>query len=504
MIKDYIAKAFKLAKQERDKHESEISEAYLYTRPNRDLFRQDANTTDRTRIFDSTAPDGVQNLVSTILNLLIPQNSQWATLSVREDLKERVATDVKKALDVANRTVFKTIRDSNFYVAASEALTDAVISGVGCLGMYEETNQIDFIAIPSYQLYFLDNHNGTIETVFREHELPGHFLIENYRDKMGDQLVDACVKEPYKTHKVLESCLRLPMDKEFTYTIQVSKGQEILMTKKMPVQMFTPFRFGKTVGSVYGESPVRMALPHIRVVNEAQMLFMEAASYLALGSWQVNSDTAVNFSNMKLRPGDVITVDSPLQAVPFPGQLNVTEATINDHRQQIRRMLFNDSILPPDESKYQTATEVQIRQAEFYRRLGPYGLRLEKEFLRPIISNLIKRLQMRGEVQDFTQYGPISEIIVNSAVKKGIALTEISRDLQLVQTLNQLGPNALVNVDLQALARKILRDGDMSPEVIKSEDEVAEELQQQSQQQQAQALQDLAQQLQQNPTPPQV
>jgi hypothetical protein len=321
---------------------------------------------------------------------------------------------------------------------------------------------------------------------------------------MGDQLVDACVKEPYKTHKVLESCLRLPMDKEFTYTIQVSKGQEILMTKKMPVQMFTPFRFGKTVGSVYGESPVRMALPHIRVVNEAQMLFMEAASYLALGSWQVNSDTAVNFSNMKLRPGDVITVDSPLQAVPFPGQLNVTEATINDHRQQIRRMLFNDSILPPDESKYQTATEVQIRQAEFYRRLGPYGLRLEKEFLRPIISNLIKRLQMRGEVQDFTQYGPISEIIVNSAVKKGIALTEISRDLQLVQTLNQLGPNALVNVDLQALARKILRDGDMSPEVIKSEDEVAEELQQQSQQQQAQALQDLAQQLQQNPTPPQV
>ena len=102
-MKDYIARAFKLAKQERDKHESEISEAYLYTRPNRDIYRKDANQTDRTTIFDSTAPDGVQTLVSTILNLLIPQNQQWATLSVREDLKERVATDVKKALDVANR-----------------------------------------------------------------------------------------------------------------------------------------------------------------------------------------------------------------------------------------------------------------------------------------------------------------------------------------------------------------------------------------------------------------
>jgi hypothetical protein len=502
-MKDYIAKAYKLAKQERDKHESEISEAYLYTRPNRDIFRKDTNTTDRTKIFDSTAPDGVQTLVSTILNLLIPQNQQWATLSVREDLKERVATDVKKGLDVANRTVFKTIKDSNFYIAASEALTDAVISGVGCIGMYEETN-IDFVAVPSYQLYFLDDHQNKIETVFREHELPGTYLLENFKDNLPETVAKECMKDPYKTHKVLESCFRYPNDKEYTYTVQVGKEMEIIQKKTMPVQMFTVFRFGKTIGDMWGTSPVREALPHIRVVNEAQMLFMEAASYLALGSWQVNSDTAVNFANMKLRPGDVITVDSPLQAIPFPGQLNITEATINDHRAMIRRMLFNDAILPPDESKYQTATEVQIRQSEFYRRIGPSGLRLEQEFLRPIIGNLIKRLQMRGEVEDFTRFGDISELVVNSAVKRGIALTEITRDLQLIQTITQLGPNALINVDLQKLTRKILRDGDMSPEVIKTETEVEETLEQQSQQQQAEQLQNLAAQLQQQNQPPSV
>ena len=46
---------------------------------------------------------------------------------IREDLKETAASDVKMALDIANRTVFKTIKDSNFYVAAGEALTDAII-----------------------------------------------------------------------------------------------------------------------------------------------------------------------------------------------------------------------------------------------------------------------------------------------------------------------------------------------------------------------------------------
>jgi carbamoylphosphate synthase small subunit len=111
---------------------------------------------------------------------------------------------------------------------------------------------------------------------------------------------------------------------------------------------------------------------------------------------------------------------------------------------------------------------------------------------------------MRGEVEDFTRFGDISELVVNSAVKRGIALTEITRDLQLIQTITQLGPNALINVDLQKLTRKILRDGDMSPEVIKTETEVEETLEQQSQQQQAEQLQNLAAQLQQQNQPPSV
>jgi len=249
-----------------------------------------------------------------------------------------------------------------------------------------------------------------------------------------------------------------------------------------------------------------MALPHIRVINEAQMLFMQAAAYLSRGAWQVSSDTAVNFGNMKLRPGDVVTVDQPLQAIPFAGNVNITETTIDYHRQMIRSMLFNDVILPPDKPTYQTAAEVQVRQAAFFQKIGPYGLRLEQEFLRPLIGNLIVRLQMRGDIQEFGDAGGILELVVNSAVKRGIALTEITRDLQILQQVSALGPQALINVDLQKMARKILRDGDMSPEVIKSEAQVQEELEQQAQAQQAQALQELAGQLQeqnqQTPTAP--
>lgn len=494
MKTDIIQQTFKLAKAAREKHEDEISEAYKFTRPNRDIWRNREAQTDRTKIYDSTAPDSVQNLVSTILNLLIPQNQQWATLSVREDVKEEVASDLKRLLDKANRTVFKTIRDSNFYIAASESLTDAIISGVGAIGMYETDTEIEFIGIPTYQLYFLDNYKGDVDCVFREHSATAQYLSENYSNIPAD-IKDIATKAPQTMIPIVENCMRHTGDTEFTYTVMIGKSMSPVYQKKMKTQMFVVFRFGRTIGEVWGESPTRMALPYIRTINEATMLQLQAASYASLGAWQVNSETAVNFANVRLKAGDVITVDQPLQPIPFAGNFTITDATIQDHRAQIRRMMFNDVILPPEGSPTMTATEIQIRQAEFYRRLGTYGLRLEQEFLRPIIFNLVKRLQMRGAVPEFVTDNTAFEIVVNSAVKRGIALSEIQRDLQLLQVVSQLGAEATMNIDTTKLARKILRDGDMSPEVLRSETEVEEMAQQLQQQQQlAQAAQQVLQQ----------
>jgi len=497
MTTDIIRQTFKLAKAAREKHEDEISEAYKFTRPNRDIWRHRESTTDRTKIYDSTAPDSVQNLVSTILNLLIPQNQQWATLSVREDVKEEVASDIKRLLDKANRTVFKTIRDSNFYISASEALTDAIISGCGAIGLYETETEIEFIGIPTYQLYFLDDYKGELDTVFRQHQCTAQYLFENFKN-LPDEIKEQALKSPNQQIDVTESCMRLTGDKDYTYTVMVGKSLNVIHTKKMATQMFVVFRFGRTIGEVWGESPVRMALPYIRTINECQMLMLQAAAYASLGAWQVNSETAVNFANVKLKAGDVVTVDQPLTPIPFAGNFQITDATIQDHRQQIRRMMFNDVILPPDNSPSMTATEIQIRQSEFYRRLGTYGLRLEQEFLRPIISNVVKRLQIKGTVPQFVTDKNAFEIVVNSAVKRGIALSEITRDMQVLQVITQLGAEASMSVDLTKLARKILRDGDMSPEVLRSDAEI-EEMKEQMQQQQQ--LQQVAQQFLQSQNP---
>ena len=498
----YTRKLFQKAKLARHKHEEEISEAYGFTYPQRDIWRSMESNTDRTKLYDMTAVDGVQNLVSTILNLLIPQNQQWAYIDTREELKKTIAPDVRQILDISNKTIFKTLRDGNFYVAVSEALQDCVIAGTGALALYDpmqENGQIDFMAIPTNQLYFLTNYKDEVETVFREHEQTQQYVYERYGYNMP-QLEHDAKKEPEKKIKILECVHRRTGEKDMMYSVHIGKDLICVEETYTPVNPFIIFRFGKTLGEVWGESPVRSALPHIRVANEVAKLILTQASWAGLGAWQVSSDTTVNYSNMKLSPGDVVTVDSPLTPIPFAGNFNLTMATVEDQRESIRRMLYSDTLLPPAQSNTMTATEVQARQAEFFRRIGPHGLRLENELLRPLIKTLVTKLQIRGIVPQFVTDEGTFTYVVNSAVRKGTAMQTITRDLQLLQMVSQLGPDALAQVDVAKLARNILREGDMSPDVIRDLREVEQMKQQMAQQQQVQGI---AQQLTNEQQPPQ-
>ena len=498
----YTKKLFQKAKLARHKHEEEISEAYGFTYPQRDIWRSMESNTDRTKLYDMTAVDGVQNLVSTILNLLIPQNQQWAYIDTREELKKTIAPDVRQILDISNKTIFKTLRDGNFYVAVSEALQDCVIAGTGAIALYDpmqENGQIDFMAIPTNQLYFLTNYKDEVETVFREHEQTQQYVYERYGYNMP-QLEHDAKKEPEKKIKILECVHRRTGEKDMMYSVHIGKDLICVEETYTPVNPFIIFRFGKTLGEVWGESPVRSALPHIRVANEVAKLILTQASWAGLGAWQVSSDTTVNYSNMKLSPGDVVTVDSPLTPIPFAGNFNLTMATVEDQRESIRRMLYSDTLLPPAQSNTMTATEVQARQAEFFRRIGPHGLRLENELLRPLIKTLVTKLQIRGIVPQFVTDEGTFTYVVNSAVRKGTAMQTITRDLQLLQMVSQLGPDALAQVDVAKLARNILREGDMSPDVIRDLREVEQMKQQMAQQQQVQGI---AQQLTNEQQPPQ-
>lgn len=497
---EYIKSLFKKAKQAREPHESEMSDCYLYTMPHRDVWNA-TTLPDRQKLYDMTAVDGLNGLISTILSLLIPQNQQWAYLDVKEEHKKTMSPDIRKLLEQTNKTLFRTLRNSTFYTSVSEALQDCIITGTGAIALYDpltENGQIDFMAIPISQLYFLTDHKDEVSTVFREHEQTLQYVYEKYGYEMPE-MEEQVHKNPDKKVKILECVHREVGKTDLTYSVHIGKHYHCVEKTHTPVNPFIIFRFGKSVNSIWGMGPIRSCLPHIRVANAIAKLILEQAGFAGLGAWQVSSDTTVNYSNIKLTPGDVITTDAEIRPIPFPGNFTLTTESLRDQRESIRRMLYSDVLLPPSESATMTATEVQYRQTSFYQRIGPHGLRLERELLLPLIKTLVTKLQIRGLVPEFVTDEGAFEFVVNSAVRKGTAMQTITRDLQLLQMVSQLGPDALMQVDVAKLARNILREGDMSPDVIRDLREVEQMKQQMAQQQQ---IQGMAQQLTNEQQPP--
>ena len=96
---------------------------------------------------------------------------------------------------------------------------------------------------------------------------------------MPDTIKKAATEAPQTMIPITENCMRATGDEDFTYTVMVGKELVPIFQKKMKTQMFVVFRFGRTIGEVWGESPTRMALPYIRTINEATMLQMQAASF---------------------------------------------------------------------------------------------------------------------------------------------------------------------------------------------------------------------------------
>jgi head-to-tail connecting protein len=81
---------YKHADSLRTPHLDELRDCARYTSPSRDFETHDGQSPDRTFLYDSTAVDSAQNLVTTTMHLLLPQNQQWAQIVLADELLKRV------------------------------------------------------------------------------------------------------------------------------------------------------------------------------------------------------------------------------------------------------------------------------------------------------------------------------------------------------------------------------------------------------------------------------
>lgn len=494
------------AKTLRRPHETEIRDAYLHTFPSREFDKEAGQEADRTKLYDATAIEAALALATTTMRLLIPQSRPWCQIGFKtEYLKRNLQTQFAQPLDIANDLLFQHFSKSNFYLTCNETIQDAITCGTACLAFIDGDGPLSYMAVPTAQLYFLEDFRGRVDCVFREHSLTARQVKARFND-LDEDYEDNLLGQPDKKIKLVEAVI--PNGGKFDYCIYDAQSWEPLEHSESQWNPFVVWRWDRSTGEVWGESPIRHALPNIRSANTMKKSMIMHGEYAALGLWQVN-DESINIAALSGRmvPGSVVSSDEEIKPVQFPGNFAITEAMINDERGQIRNLTHaNTAVRNDGENTYMTAAEVAARRESFYEKVGGPAQRLQWEFLQPVAEQAVGRLQARGELppvppEMIRQLVPgardqrdILSVEVNAAITKSLRHAKAQEDLTTwSMAVQAFGPDiAGKHVNVDQLARRFYENAGISSDLMRDEKEVAAIEQQQAQQKAAAMAMELA------------
>lgn len=470
-----LKQLFEEAQDKRRPHEDEIKEAFELVKPNREWRPETTNSApDRTQKVDSTLARMTRNLVTNTVRLLIPSNGQWAKVDFRTDaLRKRFEVDFATEVNAANDKLFRHFTDSGFYLATTEALYDEVIGGTMCVMFDDRAGKpLDYIPVPTDELFFLETFGGKVDVVFRQHEMSARQIIDRFGEKnLADRVKRAVKENPAKKFKIKESVV--PDGGKFAYNVTFDTDwQKLTDSNAMRLNPFVVARWEKMLGHVWGNSPVRDAYLHQRVANAIRNDILRFGAYAALGLWQVNDET-VNTENLsgQMDPGSVIAVDEPLSPVPFPGNFNLTYEMIGDEREQMKHIMFDSTPPSEDALKYMNDIAVSFLRQEFLAQVGEPATRLQREYLQPVADQAAQRLQLRGEItaispdriralgiEKIRNQGDLFRIDVNAAIQRAQAAQEAQEIATGISTAQQVfGPQQVaVHVDMDDATRSYL------------------------------------------------
>lgn len=166
---------------------------------------------------------------------------------------------------------------------------------------------------------------------------------------------------------------------------------------------------------------------------------------------------------------------------------------IRMYRDSVNRSFFVDQIIRQEKKERQSVTEIQDVRGQMLNQLAPLLNRMETEYLGPAIEATFELLDRAGELPEkpASLAGASLEVSYSSPASQSqfaTRLSDISAFMQDIAPLAQVKPEIMNAVNEQKLLASYAQYRNISPEVIKTEEEVSEisrAAQEQIQQQQA-------------------
>lgn len=376
------------------------------------------NTED---MVDATAALALSRFSAAMESMLTPRNSTWHHLVPSEKtlMKDR---DTRVWFDNLNDRLFKYryAPKANFASQQHEIYMSLGAFGTGCLYIDQLTGYgnkgLRYASVHLGEIYFLENHQGIIDTAMRKFELTARQALQKFgADKLPEDIAKAAGDSAKSDTKFwFIHCVK-PREEAEGYDPQRKDMQGmpiasyyIAVAKKKMVQNgghhtfpYAISRYVVAPGELYGRSPAMLALPAIKVLNEQKKTVLKQGHRVVDPVLLVHDDGVLD--TFSLKPGALNAGGVSADGKTLVHALPTGNLALAKEMMEAERAIINDAFLVTlfqilVDNPQMTATEVLERSREKGALLSPTMGRQQSEAQGPMIEREIDLMMMQGLV----------------------------------------------------------------------------------------------------------
>lgn len=457
------------------------------------------------KILDSTATHALLLFAAGMCSKMTNASIPWFKIRP-EDERLEDNPNVKWWVEGLEKLFNNIFNRSNFYTAIHESYIDDAGFGISPMYIGQHPQWLcHFDSLNVAECYIAQNEFRQIDTMYRKFEL----TVGQALKKFGEERL---------SEKVLKYAEKNKLDQNITFIHAVEprleSKKEKRNSKNMPwksVYMeyetnkindeggykefpFVVSRYFVESGETYGRSPAMVALPDVKMLQTMESDILIAGQKKLSPPLLLPSDgfigplrltpTGINFFRGDGTAGDRIGV------FPVPDDLGYAEEKMEQKRNQIGRIFFNDLMILAQDKEV-TATEfVQVAQ-EKMQMLGPFLGRLMSEKYNPLFDRVFNLAWNAGVIPPPPKemQGGATKIDYISPLAKAQRASEVQGIVQTVQFLGGLvgiAPDVIDIIDVDEAVRHVGEISGLPQKLLRDEKAIAEIRQNRAQQQQQQ------------------
>lgn len=483
-------------------------DAQKYVRPNSQKFDhghtpfQDDGSRE---MYDDTAVWCNQMFANGLSSNLIPKSDRWFYLKVVGRDSSQYSDDERRYLQLtADRILHEfSLPKAQFYTSSHECFLDIGAYGTSPVQISEVDGVVNFRSRPLADVFFDTDQYGTVDTVYYRCYKTARQLMQMFPqvEGMDGFNKDQSVHNKYELVYTIEP----NTDKAAKKGGRVGKGRPYSVTYwcpalKQPLQesgasyfTFLVPRWSKLADEVYGRGPAFSCLSQIRALNKMVKEVLISSEYLNFPTLTAEEDSIMlpmKYGSRQImfheagseKPAPILAGNQPQHVLEM----------IRMYRDSVNRSFFVDQIIRQEKKERQSVTEIQDVRGQMLNQLAPLLNRMEVEYLAPAIEATFELLNRSGKLPDMPESLGDGELEVSfsspaSQSQFATRLSDISAFMRDLAPLAQAKPELVQAIDEQKLLESYARYRNISPDIVKTAEELNEAKQKMAEQQQMMA-----------------